>query len=93
MLNISLHRAAARPLKVVCITLIFCFMLVGGPVLAAGLTVDQVIGMHQANLPPSVILQTIQSTGATFKLSVSDVKRLKKAGVPQSVIDRMTNSG
>ena len=59
---------------------------------AADLTVDQVVQMHKANLPASVIVSTIQSTGAKFNLSVSDVKRLKKEGVPQSVIDVMTQS-
>ena len=44
--------------------------------------------MHKAGLPPQVIVQTIRSTGSTFKLAVSDAKRLKKAGVPQEVVDK-----
>ena len=61
--------------------------------LAADMTVEQVIGMHKAGLPAALIKQTIQSTGAKFSLSVSDVKKLKKAGVAQSVIDAMSSTG
>jgi len=68
-------------------------MLSVGTAYAASLTVDQIVQMHKANLPAAVIVSTIQSTGATFNLSVSDVKRLKKEGVPQSVIDVMTQTG
>ncbi|MAD61767.1 MAG: hypothetical protein CMH49_09715 [Myxococcales bacterium] len=60
--------------------------------IAWGLTVDNVIGMHQAKVPASVIIQTLQSAGASSNLSLADVKRLKKAGVPQNVIDAMMPS-
>ena len=60
---------------------------------AWGLTLDNVIGMHQAKLPPSVIIQTLKSSGSTFTLSLGDVKKLKAAGVPQEVIDVMMSSG
>lgn len=59
---------------------------------AWGLTVDNVIGMYQAKVPASVIIQTLKSAGASSNLSLADVKRLKKAGVPQEVIDAMMPS-
>lgn len=61
--------------------------------LAWGLTVDNVIGMHQAKLPPSVIIQTLKSSGSEFNLSLAELKRLKTAGVPQEVIDAMMSKG
>jgi tetratricopeptide (TPR) repeat protein len=59
---------------------------------AYALTVDNIIGMHSAKLPPEAIIATIKSTGATFNLTKDDLKRLKTAGVPQSVIDAMSPS-
>jgi len=57
---------------------------------AHALTVDNIIGMHSAKLPPEAIVATIKSTGATFNLTKEDLKRLKDAGVPQAVIDAMS---
>lgn len=56
---------------------------------AWGITVDNVIGMHKAQLPAAAIVQTIQSTGSTFNLTPAEVKKLKDAGVPQAVIEAM----
>lgn len=69
--------------------------LVCGPLATAAwaITPENVIQMHKSGLPAQVIIQTIQSTGSTFNLSVDDVKALKAAGVPQPVIDSMTASG
>ncbi len=60
---------------------------------AFGITPDNVIQMHKSGLPAEVIVQTLQSTGSTFNLSVSDVKKLREAGVPANVIDVMVSSG
>ncbi len=77
------------------LTLVLTATFLGGPLVgtASAITLDQVVQMHKSGLPPQVIIQTLQSTGTTFKLSVSDVKRLKKTGVPQNVIDVMTSGG
>ena len=40
------------------------FMWVGS---AWGLTVDNVIAMHKAGVPASVIASTVKSSGVTFK--------------------------
>ena len=53
------------------------------------LTVDNVIGMHNSKLPAQVIITTLKSSGATFNLSLADLKKLKQAGVAQEVIDVM----
>ena len=37
---------------------------------AWAITVDNVIQMHKSGLPAQVIVQTIQSTGSTFTLSL-----------------------
>jgi tetratricopeptide (TPR) repeat protein len=68
--------------------------LVCGPLATAAwaITPENVIQMHKSGLPAQVIIQTIQSTGSTFNLSVDDVKALNAAGVPQPVIDAMTAS-
>jgi TolA-binding protein len=56
------------------------------------LTVDNVIMMHKGGVPASALITTIQSTGETFSLTLDDQKKLKAAGVPQSVIDAMMPS-
>ncbi len=60
---------------------------------AWALSMDDVIRMHGSKLPAAVIIQTIQSTGSTFQLKVSDLARLEKAGVPKEVIEVMMGSG
>ena len=54
-----------------------------------GITVDNIITMHESKLPSNIIVQTIKSSGVTFNLTLKDIKRLKDAGVPQEVIDAM----
>ncbi len=76
-----------RKLKALAVSLLVVLTLTAS--VAWGLTVDNVIGMHQAKLPPSVIIQTLKSSGAEFNLSLADMKKLKSAGVPQQVIDAM----
>ena len=60
---------------------------------AWAITTENVIQMHKSGLPPAVIVQTIQSTGSTFNLSVDDLKKLEGAGVPSDVIEAMMASG
>jgi TolA-binding protein len=74
-------------LKALAVSLLVALTLTAS--VAWGLTVDNVIGMHQAKLPPSVIIQTLKSSGAEFNLSLADMKKLKSAGVPEQVIDAM----
>ena len=76
--------------KALCIALVVSLSMITS--IAWALTVDNVIGMHQAKVPASVIIQTLKSAGASSNLSLADVKRLKKAGVPQNVIDAMMPS-
>ena len=92
MLRITPKNKIAGPLLRATAALFMAVALMTSTAHAAEMTVDQVISMHKAGLPPALIKQTIQSTGAKFSLSVSDVKKLKKAGVAQSVIDSMTQS-
>ena len=49
--------------------------------------------MHKSGLPPQVIVQTIQSTNASFNLTVQDLKSLEAAGVPKAVIEAMMKGG
>jgi hypothetical protein len=92
VLKFSLRNRVSRLILSCVLSAGLSLVMVPGLASAAGLTVDQIIQMHKAGLPGAVITQTIQSTGATFNLSVSDVKKLKKAGVSSGVIDAMTAS-
>jgi tetratricopeptide (TPR) repeat protein len=92
VLKFSLRNRVSRLILSCALAAGLSLVMVPGLASAAGLTVDQIIQMHKAGLPGAVITQTIQSTGATFNLSVSDVKKLKKAGVSSGVIDAMTAS-
>ncbi|MCA9560867.1 MAG: hypothetical protein KC583_20100, partial [Myxococcales bacterium] len=60
---------------------------------AWAITTDNVIQMHKSGLPAQVIVQTIQSTGSTFNLTVAELKKLEDAGVPKDVIEAMMASG
>ena len=39
-----------------------------------GITVDNIITMHESKLPPNIIVQTIKSSGVTFNLTLKDIK-------------------
>jgi len=65
-------------------------MLFSGTTLAqSGLTVDQIIAMHKAGVPASIIEQNIKMTGAKYRLTVKDLKKLKRAKVPQKIVGMM----
>jgi len=53
------------------------------------LTNDNIVEMVQAKVAPSVICSQIKSTKTKFNFSTSEVIRLTKAGVPESVINAM----
>ena len=55
----------------------------------AAMTVDQVIQMHKLNLGDAAIIAALKSQNAVFNLTLDDIKKLKKAGVSQSIIDTM----
>ena len=58
----------------------------------AKLSNDDVIKMHKAGLPESVIVSTIKASGDSFELSAMDIIGLHKAGVPAKVIEAMMAS-
>jgi hypothetical protein len=55
----------------------------------AKLTTDDVIKMHKAGLPESVIVSTIKASDSAFDLSAADIINLHKAGVPAKVIEAL----
>jgi TolA-binding protein len=83
-------RSSSLMLAVICAVALSVFSLSSSAWGQAQLTVDNVIGMHNSKLPPQVIITTLKSSGAKFNLSLSDIKKLKKAGVPQDIIDMMS---
>jgi len=55
------------------------------------LTNDNIIQMVEAKVAPAVILSQIRNSKTAFSLSASEVIRLSKAGVPETVIEAMRN--
>ena len=55
------------------------------------LTNDNIIQMVEAKVAPAVILSQIRSSKTAFNLSASEVIRLSRASVPESVIEAMRN--
>ena len=84
------RRSGSSVLTVIFTVALSLLMLTSSAWGQAQLTVDNVIGMHNSKLPPQVIITTLKSSGATFNLSLSDIKKLKTAGVPQEIIDVMS---
>jgi len=56
---------------------------------AYAIDVNQVIQMHKLKLPPEAIIASINADTQKKPLSLDDVKKLKKEGVPQAVIDAL----
>src|SRR5215213_5614257 len=54
-----------------------------------GLTVGLVIGLLNAGVPPSKVVELIQQTQSDFNLSLADINNLPNASVPESVLDAM----
>jgi serine/threonine protein kinase len=61
------------------------------PVVENVLTNDAILQMVQAKVPVSQINQQIRSTKTNFTLTPEEVSRLRKEGVPASVIQTMRN--
>ena len=60
------------------------------PTAASGiLTNDGVLEMVQAKVPDSLIIKQIRASKTSFDLSTSEIIRLTRAGVPESVIEAM----
>lgn len=55
----------------------------------AKLTTGDVIKMHKAGLPESVIVATVKASESAFELSATDIISLHKAGVPPKVIEAL----
>ncbi len=70
--------------------------VVGCSILQTGneraLTVDDVIGMAQADVGSQVIRRQIEVTRSRFELTAADIVRLKKAGVEDGIIESMINT-
>jgi hypothetical protein len=77
------------------ITVLSCLLsILAGPQLFAQETVltnNEVIEMVKAHLAPSLIISQIQGSKANFDLSTSELIRLSKDGVPETVIAAMRN--
>ena len=56
---------------------------------ASAFGVGDVIQMHQDGISDDLILEKIQHSGKVFHLDAGDMRDLKKAGVPDSVITAM----
>ena len=56
---------------------------------AATVTGEDVIKMHRAGVSDDVIIQTVESSGSNFYLSVQDVEALKREGVSERVLGVM----
>src|SRR5579885_644453 len=57
----------------------------------ASLTNDSIIDLVQAKVSPNLILSEIRASKTNFTLTPSELIRLTKAGVPDTVIEQMRN--
>jgi hypothetical protein len=96
MLNILTRRRSRPSLPVIAFTIGLALALTlagGGPERFASaqevLTNESVINMVKAGLPESVIVQKVQSGSKKFDTSTDGLIKLKRAGVPDKVIEAM----
>ena len=68
------------------VALLFCVVLAPH---ARAFGVNDVIQMHQDGISDDLILEKIQHSGKVFHLDAGDLRDLKKAGIPDSVITVM----
>src|SRR5581483_792062 len=61
------------------------------PLADQALTNDNIIQMVDAKIAPAIILSQIRNSKTAFNLSASEVIRLAKANVPETVIEAMRN--
>lgn len=64
-------------------------MLSAAIAFAVTATVDDIIKLHREGLSVDIIKAFINSSGQKFELSAEDILRMKKAGVPEEIIELM----
>jgi hypothetical protein len=55
-------------------------------------TVEQVVEMSQAGTPPADIVHKMRESGTVYRLSGSELARLKERGVSDEVLDYLQNT-
>jgi hypothetical protein len=60
---------------------------------AQAITVAEVIGLTRAEANDAVIMAKIEADGTVFRLTVDEILELKEAGVSDTVITFMINTG
>src|SRR5260370_7777152 len=86
------HIRSGRPARLVWALLIGAAVALASGTLASAqevLTNESVVGMVKAGLPDSVIIQKIRSASRKFDTSTDGLIKLKRAGVPDKVIEAM----
>ncbi|NNE08225.1 MAG: hypothetical protein HKN20_06650 [Gemmatimonadetes bacterium] len=73
--------------------LILTVLALPGFVFGSTLTADDVSALWKAGVGERVILAKIAESGSTFDLSASEIIDLKKAGIPDSVLEAMIRAG
>ena len=90
----KLNGAQGRMRLTLCLfSLAVCLAFAGPSYAQKGLTVDQIIAMHKAGVPAQIIEQNIKMTNAKYKLTVSDLRKLKRAKVPTKIVTLMKGKG
>src|SRR6266852_939716 len=88
------HIRSGRPARLVQALLIGAALALASGTLASAqevLTNESVVGMVKAGLPDSVIIQKIRSASRKFDTSTDGLIKLKRAGVPDKVIEAMVS--
>ena len=57
------------------------------------LTLNDVIKLSQGGVRDDITLQYLHESNSTYQLSAAQIRRLRDAGVSESVVDAMVNSG
>lgn len=85
-----IYACRTHAVRTLCLVVFAALLGLTGPSFAQkGLTVDQIIAMHKAGVPAQIIEQNIKMTNAKYKLTVKDLRKLKKAKVPKKVVSLM----
>ncbi len=88
------HIRSGRPARLVQALLIGAALALASGTLASAqevLTNESVVGMVKAGLPDSVIIQKIRSASRKFDTSTDGLIKLKRAGVPDKIIEAMVS--
>ena len=54
-----------------------------------GMSIDDVMNLLNSGAQPDTVATLIQQTNSDFNLSLSDLEGLRRAGVPEAVLDAM----